>query len=87
MYAKYSMGLGILCLGHSSAYFALGYLSVQDYYLSAYAACVAPWWYIGLSLEICFQKMPFFEGMVVKILGGKRTQLGGNQVGLLNLEL
>ena len=40
MYAKYSMGLGILCLGHSSAYFALGYLSVQGYYLTEYAATV-----------------------------------------------
>eukprot|EP00438_Fugacium_kawagutii_P032267 Skav209898 [mRNA] locus=scaffold2642:404817:414089:- [translate_table: standard] len=43
MYAKYSMGLGILCLGHSSTYFALGVLSVQDYYLTEYAAFVATW--------------------------------------------
>ena len=52
MYAKYSMGLGILCLGHSSAYFALGYLSVQDYYLSAYAACVITWAFIFIVVLI-----------------------------------
>lgn len=39
-YSKYSMGLGILCLGHSSAYFALGYLSVKDYWLTKYAAFI-----------------------------------------------
>jgi len=40
LYSKYAMGLGILCLGHSSAYFALGYLAVQDYSLSEYAAAI-----------------------------------------------
>lgn len=40
LYSKYSMGLGILCLGHSSAYFALGCLSVQDYFLTEYASTV-----------------------------------------------
>mmetsp|Transcript_53995 Transcript_53995/g.126064 ORF Transcript_53995/g.126064 Transcript_53995/m.126064 type:complete len:805 (+) Transcript_53995:64-2478(+) len=40
LYSKYAMGLGILCLGHSSAYFALGFLAVQDYSRSEYAAAI-----------------------------------------------
>lgn len=52
MYAKYSMGLGILCLGHSSAYFALGYLSVQEYYLTEYAATVITFAFIFMVVLI-----------------------------------
>jgi len=52
MYAKYSMGLGILCLGHSSAYFALGYLSVQGYYLTEYAATVITFAFIFMVVLI-----------------------------------
>eukprot|EP00931_Biecheleriopsis_adriatica_P008548 TRINITY_DN109705_c0_g1_i1.p1 TRINITY_DN109705_c0_g1~~TRINITY_DN109705_c0_g1_i1.p1 ORF type:complete len:864 (-),score=121.42 TRINITY_DN109705_c0_g1_i1:191-2737(-) len=40
MYSKYAMGLGIVCLCHSSTYFTLGYLSVHHYAFSEYSAIV-----------------------------------------------
>lgn len=39
-YAKYSMGLGIVGLGHSAAYFCLGQLVASDRYLSSWVAIV-----------------------------------------------
>lgn len=40
IYSKWAMGLGIICLCHSSAYFTLGSISVHSYRNGDYAACI-----------------------------------------------
>ncbi|CAE8696076.1 unnamed protein product [Polarella glacialis] len=59
MYSKYAMGLGIVCLVHSSAYFTLGTISVHDYAYAEYAACIVTFaimLMVGLIINMNFRK-------------------------------
>ena len=64
------MGLGILCLGHSSAYFAIGYLAVKDYQLTEYAAFVVTMTFIMMVAIIIYGnfRQPSFAGRIFTVL-------------------
>lgn len=54
-YSKYSMGLGIVCLGQGSAYFFLGHLVSQTRYLSEWAAIVLVFAFVYMVVLVTLQ--------------------------------
>ncbi|CAJ1405446.1 unnamed protein product [Effrenium voratum] len=75
LYSKYSMGLGILCLGDSSAYFALGYLARQDYAFNEYAVTIVTLTFI-LMVALIINSTFRAPGTVLRILTVVMISLG-----------
>eukprot|EP00933_Yihiella_yeosuensis_P080865 TRINITY_DN9437_c1_g1_i2.p1 TRINITY_DN9437_c1_g1~~TRINITY_DN9437_c1_g1_i2.p1 ORF type:complete len:842 (-),score=111.89 TRINITY_DN9437_c1_g1_i2:41-2566(-) len=58
MYSKYSMGLGIVCLCHASAYFTMGSLTVHEYAFAHYAAAIVT---ISFLFMVCLVVLSNFK--------------------------
>lgn len=76
-YSKYSMGLGIICLGQGTAYMSLGKLVGEERFLSAWGACVLTFAFVYMVLLVTMAnfrgRLPWIRVTVIALLTAAPT--------------